>query len=80
MIIAHLYAKYSQKNKPLADYCDSLTMFICSCETFLHDGILDSEVQIPGLIIFFKASLYCVNSALKILKTTVEVIMFSDIF
>ena len=26
-------------------------MFICLCETFLHDGILDSEVQIPGFII-----------------------------
>ena len=27
------------------------TMFICLCETFLHEGILDSEVQIPGFII-----------------------------
>ena len=35
----------------LADYCDSSTMFICLCETFLHEGILDSEVQIPGFII-----------------------------
>ena len=26
-------------------------MFICLCETFLHEGILDSEVQIPGFII-----------------------------
>ena len=26
-------------------------MFICLCETFLHEGILDSVVQIPGLII-----------------------------
>ena len=26
-------------------------MFIYLCETFLHEGILDSEVQIPGFII-----------------------------
>ena len=51
MNIAHLYAKYKQKNKLLADYCDSSTMFIYLCETFLHEGILDSEVQIPGFII-----------------------------
>ena len=51
MNIAHLYAKYSQENKRLADYCDSSTMVICLCETFLHVGILDSEVQFPGFII-----------------------------
>ena len=51
MNIAHLYAEYRQKNKILADYCDSSTIFICLCETFPHDGILDSEVQIPGFII-----------------------------
>ena len=44
MNIAHVYAKYRPKNKLLADYCDSLTMFICLCETFLHEGILDSAV------------------------------------
>ena len=48
---AHLYAKDRQKNKLLTDYCDSSTMFICLCETFLHAGILDSEVQISGFII-----------------------------
>ena len=26
-------------------------MFICLCETFLHEGIPDSEIQIPGFII-----------------------------
>ena len=26
-------------------------MFICLCETYLHEGILESEVQIYGLII-----------------------------
>ena len=51
MNIAHLYAKYRHKTNFLADYCDSSTMFICLCETFLHEGILDSEVQIPGFII-----------------------------
>ena len=52
MNIAHLYAKYRQKKQQLlADYCDSSTMFICLCEKFLHGGILDSEVQIPGFII-----------------------------
>ena len=34
MNIAHLYAKYRQKNKLLADYCDSSTIFICLCEHF----------------------------------------------
>ena len=51
MNISHLYAKYRQKNKSLADYCDSSTMFICLCETFIHEGILDSEVQISGISI-----------------------------
>ena len=51
MNIAHLYAKCRQKNTLLADYCDSSTMFICLCETFLHEGILDSEVQIPDFFI-----------------------------
>ena len=45
MNIAHLYAKYRQKNNLLADYWDSSssTMFISLCETFLHEGILDSN-------------------------------------
>ena len=51
MNIAHLYAKYRQKNKLLANYCDSSTMFISLCETFLHECVLDSEVQILGFII-----------------------------
>ena len=51
MNIAHLYARYRQEFFFWADYCDSSTMFICSCETFLHEGILESEVQIPGFII-----------------------------
>ena len=51
MNIAHLYATYRQTSKLLADYCDTSTMFICLCETFIHEGILDTEVQIPGFII-----------------------------
>ena len=51
MNIAHLYAKYRQKHKLLADYCDFSTMFICLCVTFLHQGILDNHVQISGFII-----------------------------
>ena len=51
MNIAHLYAKYRQQNKLSADYCDSSTMFLCLCETFPHEGILDSEVDIHGFII-----------------------------
>ena len=49
MNIAHLYTKYKQKNILFGDYCDSPTMFICLCDTFLHESILASEV--PGLII-----------------------------
>ena len=40
-----------RKNKLFADYYDSSTMFICLFKIFLHGGILDSEVQIPGFII-----------------------------
>ena len=40
-----------RKKQILADYCDSSNMFICLCETFLYEGILDSVVQIPGFII-----------------------------
>ena len=33
--------------KFLADLCDANTLFLCFCETFLHDGIGDIEIQIP---------------------------------
>ncbi len=32
----------------LSDLCDKNTLFICLCETFLHEGINDNEVQICG--------------------------------
>ena len=39
MNIAHLISKTKQKLKFLADLCDANTLFLCFCETFLHDGI-----------------------------------------
>ena len=39
--------KRRRKFKFLADVCNSTTIFLCFCETFLHDGIQDSEIQIP---------------------------------
>ena len=47
MNIAHLISKTKQKLKFLADLCDANTLFLYFCETFLHDGISDSEIQIP---------------------------------
>ena len=47
MNIAHIISKTKQKLKFLADLCDANTLFLCFCETFLHDGIGDSEIQIP---------------------------------
>ena len=43
--------KNIQKLKFLADLCNSITLFLCFCETFLHDGIQDSEIQIPDFSI-----------------------------
>ena len=44
MNIACLMTKSRQKLKFLADLCNSTTHFLCFCETFLHDGIQDSEI------------------------------------
>ena len=38
------------KLKFLADLCDANSL-LCFCETFLHDGISDSEIQIPEFVI-----------------------------
>ena len=46
MNITRLMTKSKQKLKFLADLCNSTTLFLCFCETFLHDGIQDSEIQI----------------------------------
>ena len=51
MNIAHLISKTKQKLKFLADLCDANTLFLCFCETFLHDGIGDIEIQLPDLSI-----------------------------
>ena len=51
MNIARLMTKNKQKQKFLADLCNSTTLFLCFCETFLHDGIQYSEIQIPDFSI-----------------------------
>ena len=51
MNIARLMTKSNQKLKFLADLCNSTTLFLCFCDTFLHDGIQDSEIQIPDFAI-----------------------------
>ena len=51
MHIAHLISKTKQKLKCISDFCDANTLFLCFCETFLHDGIGDCEIQIPGFSI-----------------------------
>ena len=51
MNIARLMTKNKQKLKFLADLCNSTTLFLCFCETFLHDGFQDSEIQIPDFSI-----------------------------
>ena len=47
----HLISKTKQKIKFLVDLCDANTLFLCFCETFLHDGIGDIEIQIPDFSI-----------------------------
>ena len=34
-----------------SDFCDKSTLFLCLCETFLYEGILDSEIKISGFSI-----------------------------
>ena len=51
MNIARLMTKNKQKIKFLADLCNSTLLFLCFCETFLHDVIQDSEIQIPNFSI-----------------------------
>ena len=78
MNIAHLISKTKQKLKFLADLCDANTLFLCFCETFLHDGIGDIEIQIldfsitrcdqlsmvgGGVCIYMEKICTCVNYA-----------------
>ena len=51
MNIARLMTISKQKLKFLSDRCNSTTLLWCFCETFLHDGIQDSEIQIPDFSI-----------------------------
>ena len=51
MNIAHLISKTKHKLKFLADLYDANTLFRCFCETFLHDGIGDIEIQLPDFSI-----------------------------
>ena len=49
--VARLLTKKKAKHKAIADMCNKSTLFICLCETFLDDGILNMEVHIPGFSI-----------------------------
>ena len=51
MNVAHLLTQTKRKNVLLSDLCDKSTLFLCLCETFLHEGILDSEINISGFSI-----------------------------
>ena len=51
MNVARLITLTKRKNEILSDFCDKSTLFICLCETFLHEGILDSEIKISGFSI-----------------------------
>ena len=48
MNVARLLTQTKRKNEVL---CDRSTLFLCLCETFLHEGILDSEIKISGFSI-----------------------------
>ena len=50
MNIACLMTKSKQRLKILADFCNSTTLFLCFCETFVHD-------KLKNLSLFFKLSL-----------------------
>ena len=51
MNVARLITITKRKNEILSDFCDKSTLFLCLCETFLHEGILDSEIKISGFSI-----------------------------
>ena len=55
MDTARLLKNHSQnksKIKFIKDFCCESTQFIGLCEAFLHDAILDSEIQIKGVSIY----------------------------
>ena len=51
MNVARLITLTKRNNEILSDFCDKSTLFLCLCETFLHEGILDSEIKISGFSI-----------------------------
>ena len=51
MNVARLLTPTKRQNDVLADLCDRSTLFLCLCETFLHEGILDREIKISGFSI-----------------------------
>ena len=51
MNIARLMTRSKLKLQFLADLCNSTILFLCFCETLLHDGIQDSEIKIPDFSI-----------------------------
>ena len=51
MNVARLLTQTKIKNEVLSDLCDTSTLFLCLCETFLHEGILNSEIKISGFFI-----------------------------
>ena len=51
MNVARLLTQTKRKNEVLSDLCDRSTLFLCLCETFLHELILESEIKIPGFSI-----------------------------
>ena len=46
MNVARLITITKRNNEILSDFRDKSTLFLCLCETFLHEGILDSEIKI----------------------------------
>ena len=51
MNVAHLLTQTKRKNEVLSDLWNRSTLFVCLCETFLHEGILDSEIKLSGFSI-----------------------------
>ena len=58
MNVARLITLTKRKREILSDLCDKSTLFLCLCETFLHEGILDSDMKISGFSI-----IRCVRSS-----------------
>ena len=51
MNVSSLITLTKRKNEILSDFCDKSTLFLCLCETFLHEGILDSEIKSPASLL-----------------------------